>query len=94
MTYKEYMALPFSEFSMKLNSIPENEPLYKRIKSRVINLNSIKNKEERKYWRELRRIYQIPNIYLGNNEIEDMLKANIKDLSILEGKNLDGKKFN
>lgn len=79
---------------MLTNSIPETEPLYKRIKSRVINLNSIKNKEERKYWRELRRVYQIPNIYLGNNELEDMLKANIKDLSILEGKNLDGKRFN
>ena len=41
---------------MKLNSIPENEPLYKIIQSRTIDTKKIKDKEERRYWQEQKRI--------------------------------------
>lgn len=54
---------------MKLSSVPESEPLYKIIKSRSIDLAKIKDKEERKYWRELKRINKIPDIYLSIEEI-------------------------
>ena len=33
MSFKEFMDLGLTEFFMKLNSIPENEPLYKIIQS-------------------------------------------------------------
>ena len=59
---------------MKLNSIPENEPLYKIIQSRTIDIAKIKDKEEKKYWREQKRINKIPEIYLSNREIEEDLK--------------------
>ena len=48
---------------MKFNSIPESEPLYKIIQSRTIDLSKIKDKEERKYWREQKRINKIPEIF-------------------------------
>ena len=38
----------------------------------------IKDKEERKYWRELRRINEIPSIYLSNEEINYQLKEMIR----------------
>lgn len=59
---------------MKLNSIPEDEPLFKIIKSRVIDINKIKDKEEKKYWRELKRINAIPDIYKSSNELNIELK--------------------
>lgn len=59
---------------MKLNSIPESEPLYTIIKSRVINLATIKDKEERKYWRKQKQINKIPDIYLSNEELDLNLK--------------------
>lgn len=62
---------------MKLNSIPESEPLYKIIQSRTIDINKIKDKEERKYWREQKRINKIPEIYLSNREIQDGLKESL-----------------
>lgn len=68
-TYKEYLKIGYEEFSMKLSSVPESEPLYKIIKSRSIDLAKIKDKEERKYWRELKRINKIPDIYLSIEEI-------------------------
>ena len=74
MTYEEFLQLPLTEFNMKFNSIPESEPLYKIIQSRTIDLNKIKDKEERKYWREQKRINKIPEIYLSNREIEQGLK--------------------
>ena len=73
--FDEFIKLGFNEFSMKLASIPETEPLYNIIKSRTINLGKIKNKEERKYWRELKRINAIPDIYKSNEEIEEELKG-------------------
>ena len=55
---------------MKMESIPENEPLYTILKSRVINLAKIKDKNERKHWRELKEINKIPDIYLPNEELD------------------------
>lgn len=76
------------ETQLKLNSIPENEPLYTIIKSRVIDLGSIKDKEERKYWRKLKEINKIPDKYLTIEEIYNNLKSQIK------GGNLNGKGLN
>ena len=47
-----------------MNSIPESEPLYKILKSRAINTGKIKDKEERKYWQELKRINEIRCAYI------------------------------
>ena len=77
MTYKEFLQLPLTEFNMKFNSIPESEPLYKIIQSRTIDLNKIKDKEERKYWREQKRINKIPDIYLSNRELDQDLKESM-----------------
>lgn len=77
MTYKEFLQLPLSEFNMKFNSIPEDEPLYKIIQSRTIDIAKIKDKEERKYWREQKRINKIPEIYLSTREIEQDLKESM-----------------
>lgn len=62
---------------MKLSSVPESEPLYKIIKSRSIDLAKIKDKEERKYWRELKRINKIPDIYLSIEEINRELAKQV-----------------
>lgn len=76
------MKLGYEEFKMKLNSIPESEPYYKVIKSRTIEVNKIKDKEERKYWQELKRINKIPDIYLPIEEIERDLKEKVKERGI------------
>lgn len=62
---------------MKINSIPESEPLYKIIQSRTIDINKIKDKEEKKYWREQKRINKIPEIYLSNRELDQDLKESM-----------------
>jgi hypothetical protein len=72
------MQLGFFEVRKKMSSIPENEPLYKIIKSRTIDTAKIKDKEERKYWQELKRINQIPQIYLPISEIDKRLNEFIK----------------
>lgn len=72
------MKLGFFEVKKKLGSIPESEPLYKIIKSRTINTAKIKDKEERKYWQELKRINEIPQIYLPIEEIDKRLNEFIK----------------
>ena len=77
-SYKEFMQLGLFEFKKKLSSIPKDEPLYEIIKSRTINIGKIKDKEEKKYWRELRRINEIPSIYLSNEEIDYHLKEMIR----------------
>lgn len=68
----------FFEVKKKMSSIPESEPLYKIIKSRTIDLGKIKDKEERKYWKELKRINEIPQIYLPISEIDQQLNEFIK----------------
>ena len=77
--FKEFMKLGFEEFSMKLNSIPKDEPLYEIIKSRTINLSKIKDKDERRYWRELKKINRIPDIYKSNEEIDKEMKEQLKN---------------
>ena len=68
--YNEFLKLGINEVMMKMESIPENEPLYTILKSRVVNLAKIKDKNERKHWRELKEINKIPDIYLPNEELD------------------------
>lgn len=77
-TWEEFLQLGFFEVKKKLGSIPESEPLYKIIKSRSINVAKIKNKDERKYWQELKKINEIPQIYLPIEEIDQRLNEFIK----------------
>lgn len=83
-SYEDFMKIKKSEFNRKIGSIPKNEPLYEIIQSRVINLGKIKNKEEKKYWEELKRIHRIPDIYLSSQELESNLKK------IVKGENKNG----
>ena len=78
-TYNEFLKLGITDFSKKLNSIPESEPLYTIIKSRVIKPSTIKDKEERKYWRKQKEINKIPDIYLSNEELDINLKEMFKN---------------
>lgn len=64
----------------KFSSIPESEPLYKILKSRTIELDKIKDKEEKKYWRELKRINRIPEEYIPIDEIMTELSKNVKEI--------------
>lgn len=80
--YSEFLKLGYEEFNMKLNSIPESEPLYKIIKSRAININKIKDKNEKKYWRDLKEINKIPDIYKPIKELEKELKEKVKERGI------------
>lgn len=86
-SYEEFLNLGFAEFMKKLNSIPENEPLYTIIKSRTINLGTIKDKNERKYWRELKKINTIPQIYLSTEEIYNNLREQMKSISKVDNLN-------
>ena len=67
------------EAKKKIFNIPENEPLYKIIKSRTINTAKIKNKEEREYWQEMKRINEIPQVYLPIKEINKRLQEFINN---------------
>lgn len=78
-SFKDFMNLGFEEFSKKLSSIPEEEPLFKIIKSRMIKLSQIKDKEERKYWRSLKNQNKIPQLYLSDEEINIELKEIISN---------------
>lgn len=78
-SYEEFLNLGFFELKKKINSIPETEPLFKKIKSRTINIGKIKNKNERDYWRELKRINEIPQIYLPIEEIDKRLAEFIRE---------------
>mgnify|MGYP003289605173 CR=1 FL=1 len=77
-SWEAFLNLGFFEVKKKMGSIPEDEPLFKIIKSRTINVNKIKDKEERKYWQELKRINEIPQIYLPISEIDQRLNEFIK----------------
>ena len=85
-TWEEFLNLGFFEFKKKLSSIPKSEPLYDIIKSRIIDLSKIKNKEEKKYWKELKRINQIPQIFISTDEIYRELKTKAKESKYLGGK--------
>lgn len=80
-SYEEFLQLGLFEFKKKLNSIPKNEPLYDIIKSRTINISSIKDKEEKKYWQDLKRINAIPQIFISTDEIFKNLKEQMKETS-------------
>ena len=69
-SYNEFLKLGINEVMMKMESIPESEPLHTILKSRVVNLAKIKDKNERKHWRELKKINKIPDIYLPNEELD------------------------
>jgi len=71
------MNLGINEVRRKMASIPESEPLYTIIKSRTINTAKIKDKSERKYWEEMKRINRIPDIYISNQELEVDLKKKL-----------------
>lgn len=77
-SWEQFLKLGFFEVKKKMGSIPESEPLFKIIKSRTINISKIKDKEERKYWQELKRINEIPQIYLPISEIDQRLNEFIK----------------
>ena len=62
---------------MKLMSIPEDEPLFNIIRSRTIKISKIKDKEERKYWQELKNINKIPDIYLSKDELDRKLNEKL-----------------
>lgn len=68
-SFKEFLNLGLTEFMIKFNSVPESEPLHTILKSRTINLSKIKDKEERKYWSELKRLNKIPDEYISTQEI-------------------------
>lgn len=76
-TYKEFLDKGISDIQRKLASIPEDEPLFKIIKSRVIDLTKIKDKEERKYWSELKEAHKIPDIYIPNEELDINLSKKV-----------------
>lgn len=71
------MRLGITEVRRKMKSIPESEPLFTIIKSRTINTAKIKDKNERKYWEEMKRINRIPDIYISNQELEVDLKKKL-----------------
>lgn len=77
--FKDFMQLGYEEFAMKINSIPESEPLFTIFKSRAIKLSNIKDKDERKYWRDLKRANKIPDIYLMPEEINNRIKEEVKN---------------
>ena len=85
-TYKEFMNLGFCDFKRKLSSIPESEPLYKILKSRSIDLSKIKDKDERKYWQELKRLNEIPPIFISDEEQYKDLKGIVKNNKMFGGK--------
>ena len=78
-TFEEFLKLGITDFMRKFKSIPESEPLYTKIKARTINTGTIKDKEERKYWNKLKRIYAIPSEYLSTREIMLDLKNFTKE---------------
>ena len=80
-TWEEFLNLGISEIRRKLRSIPESEPLYQIIKSRTINLAKIKDKKEHKYWKELKEINRIPDIYKPNEELDNNLKSKLGGLN-------------
>lgn len=83
-SYNEFLDIGITEIQMKLSSIPETEPLYTIIKSRIVNPNKIKNKEERNHWKELKESNKIPDIYIPNDELE--ITINKKIGGIINGK--------
>ncbi len=78
-SFRDFLKLGIEQFSMKLNSIPKTEPLFEIIKSRTIDLSKIKDKNERKYWQELKKLNKIPDIYKSVEEIEMEMKEQLRN---------------
>lgn len=78
----------YEDFGMCMGSIPEDEPLFTIIKSRVVNTGKIKDKGERKYWEEQRRLNKIPDQYLAKKEINKNIERKIKLGGIANGKGI------
>lgn len=76
---EDFLNIGITEFNTKISSIPETEPLYRIVKSRTVSLPKIKNKDERKYWAELKKINQIPQLYLSNEELDGILRQEMKN---------------
>lgn len=85
-SYKEFLDLGITEVQMKIESIPETEPLHDIIKSRIINPNSIKDKAQKKHWQELKEANKIPDIYIPNQELDMNLNKKLGGIR-------NGKKF-
>ena len=68
-SFEELLKLGITDFTRKFSSIPESEPLYTIIKSRTIDTNKIKDKDERRYWNKLKRLNAIPSEYISTREI-------------------------
>lgn len=85
-SFNEFLNLGISEVQRKLKSIPETEPLFTILKSRVINPGKIKDKSERKYWLELKERNRIPEIYIPNQELDFKLNQKLGGVK-------DGKRF-
>jgi len=85
-TYKQFLDLGINEIQRKIASIPESEPLFTILKSRVINLSQIKDKNERAHWRKLKHENRIPDIYLPSQELDYKLNDKLGGLK-------DGKRF-
>jgi hypothetical protein len=79
-SYNDFLQLDLNELTMKIQSIPETEPLYKVMKSRTINLSEIKDKEERKYWQKMKQANKIPDIYLPREYTKKTIKKNIGEI--------------
>ena len=75
-----------AKYNNNPKSIPESEPLYNILKSRIINPAKIKNKEERNHWRELKEKNKIPDIYKPSQELDYNLQTKLGGLK-------DGKRF-
>ena len=90
--FEDFKKLGASDLLRKLKSIPENEPLFKIIKSRAVSLAKIKDKEERKYWRELKKANKIPDMYLSPEELDKDLIDKLGKSKVIGDSN--GKRFN
>lgn len=87
-SYNDFLNLGLDEFTMKISSVPENEPLYTTMKSRTINIASIKDKEERKYWSKLKSENRIPDIYLPKEYINQRIMLEMKQGGYVNDKKL------
>lgn len=85
-TFEEFLNKGITEVQMKIASIPESEPLFTILKSRIVNLAKIKDKYERKHWRELKEANKIPDIYIPNQELDINLNRKLGGLK-------NGKRF-
>lgn len=85
-SYKEFLDLGITDIQRKLISIPETEPLFTILKSRIIDISKIKDKDERKHWRELKEANKIPDIYKPNEELESNMNQKLGGLK-------NGKRF-